>query len=53
VISIGILTLLGLAVAIVAGLAWRRRRAQQVDLGVVSHQWVAEHRLGQVHDRQQ
>jgi hypothetical protein len=31
--------------------SWRRRD-QEVDLGSVSHQWIAEQRLGQGHDSQ-
>jgi len=30
---------------------WLRRRAD-VDFGSVSHQWIAEQRLGQGHDAQ-
>jgi hypothetical protein len=29
--------------------SWRRRSGDQ-DLGAVSHQWVAEHRLGRAND---
>ena len=28
------------------------RSGQELDLGAVSNQWVAEHRLGQTHDTQ-
>jgi hypothetical protein len=30
----------------------RQRNGQELDLGAVSNQWVAEHRLGQTHDTQ-
>lgn len=49
--SIWILAGLALIAAIVVIVSWRRR-GQDVDLGAVSHQWMAEHRLGQTHDRQ-
>jgi hypothetical protein len=35
---------------IVALLTTRQRSGQELDLGAVSNQWVAEHRLGQTHD---
>ena len=42
--------------AVVAGaivlLTTRRRGGQDMDLGAVSNQWVAEHRLGSTHDSQ-
>jgi hypothetical protein len=31
--------------------SWRRRH-QGLDLGSVSHQWIAEQRMGQGHDSQ-
>ena len=45
-----------LLVGIVAGVlmlttSWRRRD-REVDLGTVSHQWMAEQRMGQGHDSQ-
>jgi hypothetical protein len=45
--------ILGIAVAVallVFAASWRRRD-QEADLGSVSHQWMAEQRLGQGHDR--
>jgi hypothetical protein len=45
---------LALAVAVAVlmlSTSWRRRD-QQVDLGSVSHQWIAEQRMGQAHDPQ-
>jgi hypothetical protein len=46
--------ILGLAlVGIVARLiGWSRVRSRPAELGFVSHQWVAEHRLSQGQDRQ-
>jgi hypothetical protein len=51
------ITLLMIGGAVVAGgivalLGARHRSGQEVDLGAVSNQWVAEHRLGQTHDTQ-
>ncbi len=40
-----------LVIAVVIVLA-SRRRERGVDLGTVSHQWMAEQRIGQSHDRQ-
>ncbi len=41
-----------LAGALIAlAVSWLRRR-QEFDLGTVSHQWIAERRLGQGHDSQ-
>jgi hypothetical protein len=42
----------GLAGAILALVMWRFRRERQTDMGAVSRQWVAEHRLGEPNDRQ-
>jgi hypothetical protein len=43
---------IGAAVAIyLFATAWRRRDHER-DLGTVSHQWMAEHRMGQGHDSQ-
>ena len=42
---------IGLAVAMVMLATSWRRRYQDFDLGTVSDQWIAEHRLGQGHDR--
>jgi hypothetical protein len=38
----------GLAIvgAIVGLITARRRRGENADLGAVSHQWIAEHRMG-------
>ncbi len=33
-------------------LAWAYERGRQSDLGFVSHQWLAEHRLSQLSDPQ-
>jgi hypothetical protein len=45
---------LAVALGVVGGVvalvvAWARTD-RQADLGAVSHQWIAEHRLGQGHD---
>lgn len=41
-----IVVLMGLAVvAVVIALAVSWRRGDATDLGVVSHQWIAEHRM--------
>jgi len=42
-VVIGLVTT-GVAIPLVT--SWRRRRSHVVDLGAVSHQWIAEHRLG-------
>jgi hypothetical protein len=45
---------LGIGIAIVMIMLttpWRRRDRQR-DLGSVSHQWIAEQRMGQGHDSQ-
>ena len=34
------------------GLSWRRHNREQ-DMGAVSHQWIAEHRMGHANDSQQ
>ena len=41
-----------LVAGIVALLSVRQKSGQELDLGAVSNQWVAEHRLGQTHDTQ-
>ena len=38
--------------AIVKRVVWPRERGSQSDLGFVSHQWIAEHRLAKTHDAQ-
>ena len=38
--------------AIAATIAWFQGRSRHADLGFVSHQWVAEHRLFQMQDLQ-
>ena len=43
---------IGLVGAIAATIAWFQGRGQNTDLGFVSHQWVAEHRLSQTQDSQ-
>jgi len=43
---------LGLIGAIARTIGRSRRRRRRPDLGFVSHQWVAEHRLSQGLDRQ-
>ena len=47
-----ILLVLGVGVTIVATFRWFQGRRRQVDLGYVSHQWVAEHRLSQTQESQ-
>jgi hypothetical protein len=42
------LTILG---ALATRMAWPRKRPES-DLGFVSHQWLAEHRLSQISDSQ-
>lgn len=39
-----------IATAVIALIASWRRGDQSVDLGAVSHQWIAEHRLGSGQD---
>lgn len=34
------------------GLSWQRHHRDQ-DMGAVSHQWIAEHRMGHANDSQQ
>jgi len=41
---------IGLLVALARTIAWRHERGRPADLGFVSHQWVAEHRLAQTLD---
>jgi len=41
---------LGVSVVITAMVRRRRGHGRQSDLGFVSDQWVAEHRLSQQHD---
>jgi len=38
----------GLVAVLAKWMAWPRTRAGRVDMGFVSHQWVAEHRLSQI-----
>ena len=48
------LVMLGMGIAIgvlLLVMSWRRRH-QVADLGTVSHQWIAEQRLGHGHDVQ-
>ena len=46
-----IVVLMGLAVvAVVIALAVSWRRGVAADLGAVSHQWIAEHRMGSGED---
>lgn len=42
---------LGVAVVVFVLAATWRRRNQEPDLGSVSHQWIAEQRMGQSHER--
>jgi hypothetical protein len=42
---------IGVAVAMLVLTTSWRRRDQEVDLGSVSHQWMAEQRMGQGHER--
>jgi len=49
----GVLVAVGLGVSVlIAVVAWWRGRGRHSDLGFVSNQWVAEHRLSQQHDSQ-
>jgi hypothetical protein len=41
---------IGVAVAVLTLTTSWRRRDQELDLGSVSHQWIAEQRMGQGHD---
>jgi hypothetical protein len=43
---------IGVAVAVLMLTTSWRRRDQERDLGRVSHQWIAEQRMGQKHDSQ-
>jgi hypothetical protein len=50
-VSVGWIVLaIGIAVGGLVFATSRRRREYDVDLGTVSHQWMAEQRLGQRHD---
>jgi hypothetical protein len=42
---------IGVAVAVLMLTTSWRRRDQALDLGSVSHQWIAEQRMGQGHER--
>ena len=44
---------IGLLVALARTIVWRRERGWEADLGFVTHQWVAEHRLAQTQDARQ
>jgi hypothetical protein len=50
----GTWVLLGLGVlgVVAATIGWLQGRSQQADMGSVSHQWIAEHRLSQTQDSQ-
>ena len=50
VMTVWIVVGLGVASALVALVVSRRRRDPFDDLGAVSHQWIAEQRLGQSND---
>ena len=41
---------MGVAGALAALIGFWHRGARPTDLGAVSHQWIAEHRLGSGHD---
>jgi hypothetical protein len=45
-----VIVFLAVAGAIVALASFWRRGAHAADLGAVSHQWIAEHRLGSGED---
>jgi hypothetical protein len=47
----GIVIGIGAAIAVLMFATSWRRRDQEVDLGSVSHQWMAEQRMGQGHER--
>lgn len=47
-----ILIIVGVAGAVVALVTSWYRHDNDADLGAVSQQWIAEHRLGQGHDSQ-
>lgn len=42
---------LGLVGALARTIGWSFRRHRPTDLGLVSHQWIAEHRISQEQDR--
>ena len=46
-----IVAVLGVAVVVFVLVATWRRRNREPDLGSVSHQWIAERRMGQSHER--
>jgi len=43
---------IGIVAALTKWAAWLSRRGTQPDLGFVSHQWLAEHRVSQISDPQ-
>jgi hypothetical protein len=45
-----VVVVLGVVIAAIALVTSWRRGDQSTDLGVVSHQWIAEHRLGSGQD---
>jgi len=42
---------LGIFAVLAKAIGWSLGHNQQPDLGFVSHQWIAEHRLSQTQDR--
>jgi hypothetical protein len=44
--TVWIVIALGIVGAVVALVAFRRRGDHAANLGVVSHQWLAEHKIG-------
>ena len=43
---------LGFVGALVRMIGWTQEHSRPPDLGYVSHQWIAEHRLSQADERQ-
>jgi hypothetical protein len=43
---------IGIVAALTKWAAWLGRRGTRPDLGFVSHQWLAEHRVSQISDPQ-
>ena len=41
---------IGLVAVLAKKIVWRQKRWEQLDMGFVSAQWVAEHRLAQTQD---
>lgn len=43
---------LALLAAVARAIGWSHARSRPPEMGFVSHQWIAEHRISQVQERQ-